>query len=259
MANEASCSSRVKEYPTKIYWLEQTVADVPTDNCWLSVAELRRLDALHFEKRRIDWRLGRWTAKCALLRSRCVNSRSFADIEILPTESGAPEVLFHNKPAAVSISLSHRAGTAACAISGSGVALGCDLELVEPRSDAFIADYFTRQEEEMVSRAPEEYRWFTVALLWSGKESSLKTLGAGLRIDTRRVVVHVDEECTANGNKKGEFLPIGNHRWHTLWVAYENKQLLHGWWQVSGGLVKTIVSALSPVPPIELLTRSPVA
>ena len=36
------------------------------------------------------------------------------------------------------ISLSHRAGRAICCVSTSIAALGCDLELIEPRSSGFI-------------------------------------------------------------------------------------------------------------------------
>jgi 4'-phosphopantetheinyl transferase len=221
---------------------------VPIDNRWLSDAEALRLDKFRVEKRRKDWRLGRWTAKCALLRSGFLGSCSLAEIEILPTESGAPEVLLHNRPVALSISLSHRAGIAVCALSRSGVALGCDLELIEPRSDAFIADYFAAEEQELVSRATTEMRWLTVALIWSGKESALKATHTGLRIDTRRVMVHFDDECLTEDNHSDDL------HWHPLHSTHEDKQVFYGWWQASGDLVKTMVSFPSQTPRI-LLTR----
>lgn len=41
-----------------------------------------------------------------------------------------------------------------------------------------------KEEQELVARAPE--RDELVALLWSGKESALKALREGLRLDTER-------------------------------------------------------------------------
>ena len=49
----------------QIYWLEQTEADVPAGEEWLSPSEALRSNAIPFAKRRNDWRLGRWTAKSA--------------------------------------------------------------------------------------------------------------------------------------------------------------------------------------------------
>src|SRR5208282_5095496 len=138
-----------------VYWLEQTEADVPTENDWLSANEAVCLNALRFPKRRADWRLGRWTAKCALSATLDVpaHPKAFKRIEIRPAPSGAPEAFFDNQPAGTAISLSHRSGIAACAVAMSGGEIGCDLEVVEPRSDAFVADYFTIEEQALVARA----------------------------------------------------------------------------------------------------------
>ena len=102
-----------------VYWLEQTEADVPAENDWLSASEAVCLNSMRFAKRRADWRLGRWTAKCALSAYLNVpaHPQVLAKIEIRPAPSGAPEVFFGNQPAAVTISLSHRAGIAACAVA----------------------------------------------------------------------------------------------------------------------------------------------
>src|ERR1022692_4325151 len=122
-----------------VYWLEQTEADIPEENDWLSESEAASLERLHFAKRRADWRLGRWTAKRAL--SVCLK---------MPAP---PEVFIDNQPAAVTISLSHRSGIAACTVAISCVDLGCDLEIVEPHGDAFVSDYFTIEEKALVARA----------------------------------------------------------------------------------------------------------
>ena len=52
--------------PRQAYWLEQTEADVPAVNEWLSAEERARLADLRFHKRWTEWRLGRWTAKRAV-------------------------------------------------------------------------------------------------------------------------------------------------------------------------------------------------
>jgi hypothetical protein len=49
-----------------VHWLEQTEADVPAENDWLSANEAVCLNSMRFAKRRNDWRLGRGTAKCVL-------------------------------------------------------------------------------------------------------------------------------------------------------------------------------------------------
>ena len=174
-----------------IYWLEQTEADVPGDKEWLSARERVQLDALRFPKRRADWQLGRWTAKHAV--AACLqlpaDPPNLAKIEVCPGSSGAPETFLGNKWAPVTISLSHRAGRAVCAVTPFPGALGCDLEVIEPHSDAFIADYFATEEQALVARVVPAERLRLVTLLWSAKESALKALRAGLRLDTRSVIV----------------------------------------------------------------------
>ncbi len=130
----------------EVYWLEQSEADVPAENDWLSANETARLNAMRFAKRRADWRLGRWTAKRAwsIFLGKPAHPRVFKEMEIRSAPSGAPEVYFRSQPAAVTISLSHRAGVAACAVTMPGTELGCDLEMVEPHSDTFLADYLVR-------------------------------------------------------------------------------------------------------------------
>ena len=137
-----------------VYWLEQSEADVPTADDWLSSNEVVRLNGMRVAKRRADWRLGRWTAKCALAIYLKLpdHPQSLQEIEVRPAPSGAPEAFVSNAGVAVTISISHRAGVAACAVAPPGASLGCDLEIIEPRSDAFIADYFTIEEQELIAR-----------------------------------------------------------------------------------------------------------
>lgn len=229
---------------TDVYWLEQIEADVPVQNDWLCPAEIQRLTDLRFAKRRADWRLGRWTAKCAI--SECLGlpqtPQSLAEIEIRAGSGGAPEVLLRNEPANISVSLSHRSGRAVCAVARSIVALGCDVEEVEPRSEAFVADYFSAHEQALVAQSRAGDRARLVALLWSAKESALKALHAGLRLDTRSVVVNLEDASPAFA------------RWRALEVRYIEGDVFYGWWQLVGNFLWTVVSAPPPRPPALLPT-----
>ena len=217
-----------------VYWLEQIEADVPAESDWLSPTEAAVLNGLRFAKRRADWRLGRWTAKrtVAFLFGIPTGPHVLSKIEIRPAPSGVPEVHIAKKRADLTISLSHRAGTAVCAVTRSGVALGCDLELVEPRSEAFVADYFTAEEQAMVGRASTRAQSRLLALLWSAKESALKALHTGLRLDTRSVMV-APVEFDLNG-------------WSQLRVHSIGGRVFHGWWQQTNGTIRTLVAALHP-------------
>jgi len=229
-----------------LYWFEQTESDVPANNQWLSPKETTCLSAMRFAKRRTDWRLGRWTAKQTL--AACLNVPpdldALATVEIHAAASGAPEVFLGGQPADVAISLSHRVGTALCTMATVGLTFGCDLEMVEPRSDAFVADYFTAQERALIARASLQERPLLLALLWSAKESALKALRVGLRLDTRSVCV--DPGDTWSQASDAPSLPAGNFDvWHPISVAYSSSQLFAGWWRLQDDLVRTVVSDVS--------------
>jgi 4'-phosphopantetheinyl transferase len=203
-------------------WMEQVAADVPARDDWLSPGEAVRLAALRFPKRRADWRLGRWTAKLAVA-SVLERPRTLASIEIRAAPSGAPEVFCDGRPMPLAISISHRAGVACCAVAQPAVALGCDLELIEPRSDAFVADYFTGTERALIAQAAPPRRPELIALVWSAKESALKALHIGLRADTRSVTVrHIGATDLSVTHAGGEF---------------------RGWWQSDGTLIRTLAVA----------------
>ena len=228
-----------------VYWLEQTERDVPDGNAWLSGQEAGFLDGLHIAQRRSHWRLGRWTAKRALaIYSNSADSLpALASIEIRRAPCGAPEVYFHDKPAALTVSLSHRGDKAICAVAPPATELGCDLEVVEPRSNAFIADYFTVEEQALVGRHPAADRPRILAALWSGKESALKALRAGLLLDTRCVIVGLED------------ISSGIREWSPLQVRYTGGRTFQGWWHHADGMVRTLVAAPPPAPPIPLMNR----
>ena len=161
-----------------VYWLEQTEADVPAENDWLSASETVCLNGMRFAKRRDDWRLGRWTAKRALSLTLNVP----AHVQALKKSRYAGDVrraggLFRQPTGGrhyfTQPPLRHRG----CAVAISGVEMGCDLEIVEPRSDAFVADYFTIEEQALVARASA-----------ADRDRSWPCFGAGKRARSKRCV-----------------------------------------------------------------------
>ena len=231
-----------------VCWLEQTEADLPIDNQWLSVRERVCLNGLHFAKRRSDWRLGRWTAKHAV--AACLNlpanMRALADIEVLAGASGAPQVFLQNRPAEIAISLSHRDGRGLCTVAPAGTSFGCDLEAIECHSDAFIADYCTSEEQELIARIPLEHRDLLVCLMWSAKESALKALRVGLRLDTRSVCVRPAHwSLEAHGNAWQELciqrLDSNPDGWRPLSVRCAGGPIYQGWWRVQDQMMRTTV------------------
>jgi 4'-phosphopantetheinyl transferase len=203
-------------------------ASVPEDDGWLTEDERLWLSTRRFPKRRMDWRLGRWAGKGAVLTALGHPALRRSQIEILASEGGAPTLCFLPRGGwpHVSLSLSHSGGWGFAAAVPGRVPLGCDVETVAPRSDAFVADYFTDSEAAWIDRIPAE-RDVRANLLWSAKESALKALGEGLRLDTRLVEV------------QGE-LPPREGSWSPVGVRYRTSAF-RGWWRRTAGFVWTLV------------------
>jgi len=239
----------------EIRWLEQVTADVPSGNEWFSADEHLILRGMKIPKRRSDWQLGRWAAKQAVAAYLQLSSKSYdlATIELRPAATGAPDVYVSGGPANISISLSHRDGTAACAVVSAEGVVGCDLELIEPRSDVFITDYFTPEEQEIIAHSEGAQRDRLVTILWSAKESALKALRTGLRVDTRSVCACLADPCALKsdahaGDESNEWFPLRVREAAT-------GQLFAGWWRCLGSLVRTVVSQPAADPPIPLLQQ----
>lgn len=238
--------------PVTAFWLQQTEEDVPVSNDWLCAREALLLSSLRFAKRRTDWRLGRWTAKCAIAAYLGCSPESdlLRGIEIRPAPSGAPEVFLGGEPCPLAISLSHRIGAGMCALLSSGSAVGCDLEVVEPHAQAFVEDYFTCEERKFVACAALHNQPVFLALLWSAKESALKALQQGLRLDTRAVIVDLAD----HGSVSADHDPDTREQdgWRAVAVRFQNERVFQGWWQRTGNLVRTLVSDPPVGPPLML-------
>jgi 4'-phosphopantetheinyl transferase len=230
-------------------WIEQAESDLPADNEWLSALEFAKFNTLRVPKRRADWRLGRWTAKQAVagVLGISADQASLRRIVIHPADTGEPLVHvfgFHNP---ITISLSHRDGRALCVVALGAISLGCDLELSEPKSDAFISDYFTLEEQELVASVPPFAQSLAASLVWSAKESALKALHVGLRVDTRSVAVDrvIQKDI---GRSDGTWRPM---------LAHCADQVdFHGWWRYEDGVIRTVMSDVLLDPPVQVLQSS---
>jgi len=218
------------------------MGDVPSSGEWLAPAESARLAGLRFPKRRSELRLSRWTAKLALAAALGLDddAGALAGIEIRPAEMGAPIAFVREQPAPVAVSLTGRADWAVCVVAPSGLAVGCDLELVEPRTDRFARDWLTPAEQDLVSGAASGDEEQVLAnLVWSAKESALKALRTGLRRSTRSVEVEVVDRA-------------GHRRWARFGVRAEEGLSFHGWWRRYGDFLLTCAAGAACDPPVSI-------
>jgi 4'-phosphopantetheinyl transferase len=235
-----------------IHWLLQSLDSCPeiaggnAPAGLLGEEEHQRLSTLKVEKRRRDWLLGRWTAK-HLVQGYLSATQGMAplldEIQIANEEDGSPYCLLrgsHNGTAQrlqVSLSISHSHGHAFCALCedvSSDWNLGCDIEWIERREQNFVSDFFTAHEIRDVMGTPVEQRDCRVTAIWSAKESVLKSLRTGLRIDTRRITCRFEPD---------DLMPPA---WSPLTILMDSGLVeqfpgaWYAWWQVQDGFVLTM-------------------
>ena len=232
-----------------MWWLAHGEHEVPRTFEWLSAHERNHLDSIRYTKRRNEYVTRRWTAKQAIATVLDFDrsAASLTRLEIRHRDSGAPYVHLDGKMADVDVSLSDRAGWAVCLVGPPGSAesgtLGIDLEIVEPRTDGFVADFFTPLERDFVNALTDrEQRHEAANLIWSAKEAALKVQQVGLRVDTRTVEV----QATARPRLDG---------WAPMTVT-GGDGTMPGWWRRDGVFVLTIVCNVNREPPQLLPTGS---
>ncbi len=232
-----------------MWWLAHGEHEVPSTREWLSPHERDHLSSIRYTKRRDEYLTRRWTAKQAIATVLDLDRSllSLIRIEVRHRESGAPYVQLDGEVADVDISMSDRAGWAVCLVGPPGTAasgtLGIDLEIVEPRSDAFVADFFTASERDYVHAfADIGQRHEAANLIWSAKEAALKVQQVGLRVDTRTVEVHLTGRPREDG-------------WAAMTVVGRDRAM-PGWWRRDGVFLLTIASDTHREPPMRLSTGS---
>ncbi len=207
-------------------WLTRTREDVPAGLDWLGRGERRALARFRVAPRRADWLLGRWTAKLAVAAWLSVGTDR---IEVLAAPDGAPEPFLDGDRAGLSVSLSHRAGRAIAVVANAPAVVGCDLEVVEQRSDAFVRTWLGTAEQQLVSDGGDKQRDMIANLIWTAKEAAAKVRREGLRLDLRRAVVRIG----------GSFAEP--ELWHELRVEWgDGGGAAAGWWRSEPGWVIAI-------------------
>lgn len=224
-----------------ISWLSAGMDSLPDDNSWMDEAEAARIGTMAYAKRRLESTLSRHTAKTTLVRALGLepNGASLARVTIRNAPDGAPEAYLDGRDVDAVVAMTDRADWAVCAVLHGSVRVGCDLELVEPRSDAFIRDYFTAAEQVVVADASDDERNLRANLIWSAKESALKVLRTGLRVDTRSVEVELDLDGPSPG-------------WNQLEVRGQDA-IFPGWWHRFGDFVLTVAAGAAVAEPTSLI------
>jgi 4'-phosphopantetheinyl transferase len=224
--------------------------ELPDHAAWLTAREASRAEGIRFTKRRGEYLLRRWVCKHAVaeVAGLPADPDTLARIEVGNLPSGAPCVYLDGARSDLEVSLTDRAGWAVCLVGTELGRLGCDLEIVEPRSDGFLTDFLTTAEQAYVGAVPRSDRDAAANLVWSAKESALKVLHTGLRRDTRTV------EVGLGGGAPTEEAG-GEAGWSPLEVVTAEGVRLPGWWRRERAFLLT-VAAETPMPAPRRLTGS---
>lgn len=205
----------------------------------LNAEEHAQFVKLKTDKRRRDWLLGRWTAKHllqALHEKQTRQRHPLTEFQIKTASGGAPHAYLCGSPC-YSISISHSTNHALCvATPNRNVHVGADIEYIEPRSDAFVMDYFTEAELDIVCALSGAERDVIATAIWSGKEAALKTIGLGLVVDTRAVSCHIEPSYRAFEG------------WTPFTVVLDPRSIevdygVIGWWRLHQNFVVTVAAS----------------
>jgi len=222
---------------------------IPGGTDWLVPRERERLAGMRFTKRRTEYLLRRCAGKRAVATAYGLGEApaTLARIAMLNAPGGAPYVEIDGVRTDFDISLTDRAGHAVALLGPPGSmaagTLGIDLEIVEPRSEGFVADFLTRPEQDWVGSERDRGAadgWDAAAnLIWSAKEAALKVQRVGLRADTRSVLVTVHPLTRSDG-------------WGELAIASTSGDRFVGWWRRDGAFVLTLATRAAGEPPSRL-------
>lgn len=226
-------------------WIARGEIELPDHDEWLSDREREQVASIRFTKRRQEYLTRRWAAKHAVATAvdgGPPGPARLAAIEIRNHASGAPWVAVDDRAVEIEVSLTDRAGWAVCLVGRPGMndvadRIGVDLELAEPRSEGFIDDFLTSDEQDYVrSRDTLDARHAAANLLWSAKEAALKVLQVGLRADTRTIEVSVGDVGRDDG-------------WAPLTMRSRVGDDFSGWWRRDGEFVLTVAARRPIAPP----------
>ena len=152
--------------------------DVPKAEDFLTPFELKRYKQFTVEKRAREWLAGRYALK--KLATEFFNL-PLKKMQVKNDKSGVP-VLQAEGGNHLTVSISHSGEYAAAAISMIGGLIGVDVEKIEPRSEAWVKEYFDK--EEILALEPAY-----LTELWAKKEAVLKLLKIGLTVPATDVKI----------------------------------------------------------------------
>lgn len=210
-------------------WIETVQARLEV---YLSPPELMVYQSMAVPKRKVEWLAGRVFAK-QIIKNSVQNAADVPDnaVEIRKGILGAPEVYVQGLQLPIRISVSHSQQAVLAAVcTDPEIEFGIDMEVIEERDQAFIDDYFTPSEREWICEAGSAAQALRSTLLWSAKESVLKALRIGLRVDTRSVEVSSDPENN----------PVDGWNRLTALSSLEEQKTWQIFWQVQQRFVLTL-------------------
>jgi phosphopantetheine--protein transferase-like protein len=199
---------------------------------YFSLEEQAEYSRFKVIKRQFEWIYSRIISKKMINQILKAEKLNFHDIRIQKEETGQPYIyLTRQCRLEGKFSLSHSNGYVFCGYTpAEELIFGFDLEKIEAHSLEFVQDYFTSREIEhyiiLDGKDKNEY----TTMVWSAKESVLKTLGLGLSIDTRKVEIIPSEDSSRLTG------------WNSCSVKLENKMnfIMNVYWQKIDGFIRTI-------------------
>ncbi len=199
---------------------------------YFSLEEQAEYSRFKVIKRQYEWISSRIISKKMIKQILKGEKLNLPDIRIKKEETGQPYIYISGQGRLEGkFSLSHSNGYVFCGYSPSKeLIFGLDLEKIEVRSLEFVQDYFTSREIERYQSLDGNDKEEYTTMVWSAKESVLKTLGLGLSIDTRKVEIIPSEDSSRLTG------------WNSSLVKLENKMnfMLNVYWQKIDGFIRTI-------------------
>ena len=159
------------------------LTNLPPADGILSPQEQTYYQTLRFPKRRTEWLGGRFALKQVV--GKILSVADFKQVEVLPQETGKPQLLVGGNPVKLAYSITHSNGFAVAAASTEEKLIGIDLEKIEHRISAWKTDFFHPSE---LTDDTDEF----LTALWTQKEALVKLLGTGLSLRSNEV-------CCING------------------------------------------------------------
>jgi phosphopantetheine--protein transferase-like protein len=199
---------------------------------YFSLEEQAEYSRFKVIKRQFEWIYSRIISKKMIHQIFEIEKLNLPNIRILKEETGQPYIYITGQGRLEGkFSLSHSTGYVFCGYSSlKELIFGLDLEKIEERSIEFVQDYFTSREIELYKSLDGNDKKEYTTMVWSAKESVLKTLGLGLAIDTRKVeIIPSDDSSRLTG-------------WNSCSVGLENNMNLNMvvYWQKIDGFIRTI-------------------